>query len=104
MTSMFPQIFQNFKLLECSSTQSLFRYIYIIIQLIPNLTIISDDICKELMKVVLKMYDAVEKKQYKQYKDKEKQYKDHILLMNIQFLVYLHQEKKKNIVIMNYYL
>lgn len=59
MTSMFPQIFQNFKLLECSSTQSLFRYIYIIIQLIPNLTIISDDICKELMKVVLKMYDAV---------------------------------------------
>ena len=59
MTSMFPQIFQNFKLLECSSTQRLFRYIYIIIQLTPNLTIISDDICKELMKVVLKMYDAV---------------------------------------------
>ena len=59
MTSIFPTIYQNLKLLECSSTQSLFRYIYIIIQLIPNLTIISDDICKKLMKVVLKMYDAV---------------------------------------------
>ena len=59
MTSIFPTIFQNLKLLECSSTQSLFRYIYIIIQLIPNLTLIPDDICKELMKVLLKMYDSV---------------------------------------------